>query len=284
MEITDLKIFISVAEEKNFTKSAEKLGYVQSNISSRMSKLEKDVNTKLFIRHPKGVSLTDSGNFLLNEANNIIRRISYIEEKLKDFNNKIDQLTIGYVETIQNDEFTTLLKSFKDNNKNVELRVKTGSSPSLLEDILEYKLDAAFISGEIDEKDINVEFTFTDKIVIVNKNKLSSLNNLTWVVFSRNCPFRKRLVEWHNSNISNTKIDTIEVTSIDTMINLVKTGIAATILPESLIKDLIAEEYYIKMLPDNLSYMQSHLITNKHKKLDNKMLLNFVDLIKSKFS
>lgn len=54
MDIKDLLIFKTLAKEKNITKTAEQLNYVQSNVTARIKKLEEKLGAKLFYRHPRG--------------------------------------------------------------------------------------------------------------------------------------------------------------------------------------------------------------------------------------
>lgn len=61
MEFKDLEIFQVVAQTGTITEAAKKLSYVQSNITSRIQKLENELNTALFNRHSRGMTLTPEG-------------------------------------------------------------------------------------------------------------------------------------------------------------------------------------------------------------------------------
>lgn len=61
MESTDLKIFMKTAHAGSISKAADHLGYVQSNVTAHIKNLESELNTSLFARHNKGVSLTKDG-------------------------------------------------------------------------------------------------------------------------------------------------------------------------------------------------------------------------------
>ena len=84
MESLELRIFREVARTKSISKSAENMGYVQSNITAHIKKLERELNTTLFIRHSKGVTLTKDGEKLLYQAEKII---SLLDKTLKSFQN-----------------------------------------------------------------------------------------------------------------------------------------------------------------------------------------------------
>ncbi|WP_258168297.1 LysR family transcriptional regulator [Paenibacillus sp. AR247] len=72
MELSDLKVFLAIAEERNISRAAERLGYVQSNVTARIRKLEEELGLPLFYRHPKGVTLTDKGVTFSEYAKNIL--------------------------------------------------------------------------------------------------------------------------------------------------------------------------------------------------------------------
>ena len=84
MESLELRIFREVAYTKSISKTAENMGYVQSNITAHIKKLEGELNTTLFIRHSKGVTLTKDGEKLLYQAEKII---SLLDKTLQSFQN-----------------------------------------------------------------------------------------------------------------------------------------------------------------------------------------------------
>lgn len=61
MESHELKIFKHVAELQSVSKAAEKLGYVQPNVSQRIKNLENELGVQLFMRNNRGVTLTEEG-------------------------------------------------------------------------------------------------------------------------------------------------------------------------------------------------------------------------------
>ena len=65
MDIRQLQIFSTVARELNFSRSADKLGYTQANITIQIRLLEEQLGTRLFERLGKSVTLTPAGIKLL---------------------------------------------------------------------------------------------------------------------------------------------------------------------------------------------------------------------------
>ena len=62
MEVRQLQTFCVLAEELNFTRTAERVHTVQSNVTTQIRKLEEELGVRLFARHPRGVTLTPAAN------------------------------------------------------------------------------------------------------------------------------------------------------------------------------------------------------------------------------
>ena len=65
MDLKQLKTFVVLSKNKNYTKTADELGYAQSSISAQIQQLEQELNTKLLDRIGKKVFLTANGEMLL---------------------------------------------------------------------------------------------------------------------------------------------------------------------------------------------------------------------------
>ena len=68
MDLRRLQAFVAIAELKNFTKAAELLHIAQPALGLKIRKLEEDLEQQLFVRHSRGVMMTDAGKFLLPQA------------------------------------------------------------------------------------------------------------------------------------------------------------------------------------------------------------------------
>ena len=68
MELRHLRYFLTVAEEGSFTKAAEKLLIAQPPLSRQIRDLEEELNTRLFVRKARGLTLTESGEALKEKA------------------------------------------------------------------------------------------------------------------------------------------------------------------------------------------------------------------------
>jgi LysR family transcriptional regulator, benzoate and cis,cis-muconate-responsive activator of ben and cat genes len=97
MELRHLRYFIAVAEERNFSRAAEKLHVSQPPLSRQIRDLEAELGIKLLDRNRQGVQLTRLGNVVLARARVLIRDADSFKAQAKIHDKEIhEELRIGY--------------------------------------------------------------------------------------------------------------------------------------------------------------------------------------------
>ena len=135
MEMKDLEIFKEVARQNNITKAAATFNYVQSNITSRLSKLEKEVGQSLLIRTNKGVFLTNEGKIFLQYVDQILHLQKEAMQAIHAQNPSGD-LAIGATDIMTATRLPNILTSFMTEFPNIRLTLKNASTEQLVKDIL----------------------------------------------------------------------------------------------------------------------------------------------------
>jgi DNA-binding transcriptional LysR family regulator len=98
MELRHLRSFLAVAEELNFGRAAERLHISQPPLSRQIKELEEELGVELFVRGPKGVSLTPPGEFLAAEAAKLLGRADGLKERVASMGAREKRrVGIGYV-------------------------------------------------------------------------------------------------------------------------------------------------------------------------------------------
>ena len=99
MDIQLLKVFYAVAQEGSISKAANKLTFAQSNVTHKIQQLEADLQTQLFYRHNRGITLTPPGQILVSYAEKILHVIQEARAAVGDSSVPAGPLRIGAVET-----------------------------------------------------------------------------------------------------------------------------------------------------------------------------------------
>ena len=82
LEFKDLIHFVAVHEEKSFTAAAKRLGTVQSAVSDRVQKLERDLGAALFLRYHRSIVCTPKGALLYQHALRVMAEVDELESAL----------------------------------------------------------------------------------------------------------------------------------------------------------------------------------------------------------
>ncbi|NML47272.1 LysR family transcriptional regulator [Ramlibacter sp. G-1-2-2] len=83
MDLKHLRYFVAVAETGHITRAAAQLGMQQPPLSQQIRALEETLGTTLFHRHPKGVTLTDSGQLLLADSRRLLDDVEAVRARMK---------------------------------------------------------------------------------------------------------------------------------------------------------------------------------------------------------
>ena len=122
MDWNKLKSFYEVAVYRSISKASAKLNISQSALSRQIQDLEIDLKTPLFIRHQKGVRLTEHGEYLFNTVSNINFSISDFEKKLIDKKTKpVGKLTISTTVGFGSTWLTPRINKFTDQYPDMDI-------------------------------------------------------------------------------------------------------------------------------------------------------------------
>lgn len=256
MEFKDLEIFQLVAEKGTISAAAKELNYVQSNVTSRIRKLETDMNTPLFNRHRRGMSLTPEGKKLLNYSKKILLLAEEMKNAVQANIEPSGKLEIGTIETVIH--LPKILSRYIKKYKNVELSLFTGVTKNLVEEVLEHKLDGAFITETDSHPDLMSYEVFQEELVLISDTRILSFEELIEepiLCFSKGCGYRARLAEWYkDQNITPKKI--MEFGTLETILQSVAMGLGIAFVPKSEV---------IKLEQDGL--IQFHQLPEQYSKI-----------------
>lgn len=125
----DWELFLTIAQEQNITKAANKLFMSQPALSYRLTQLEKGFDEPLFIRTTKGVILTETGELYYQYALDSVKRKKEFEESLENRKTTITgTLQLGSSSIFANYELPSILAGFTNHYPHIKLHLQTGIS------------------------------------------------------------------------------------------------------------------------------------------------------------
>jgi DNA-binding transcriptional LysR family regulator len=241
LELNDLRIFQSVATHGSVSKAAIELSYVQSNVTARIKLLEKELHTPLFYRHKRGMILNTEGKRLLEYTRDILSKVDEMKDVFSQSATPSGVLNIGIVETVN--ALPDILSAYYRKYPHVELSLQAGVTEHLMQEVIEMKLDGAFVTGPIRHPSIEQVEVISEKLVLVSKSSFLSMEDITrkpLLLYKKGCGYRGRLESWMRiEGIMPKKI--MEFGTFGTIIGSVVAGIGITVLPESSVIDLATQ-------------------------------------------
>jgi len=169
MEFRQLRYFLAVAEHLHFTLAAERLGIAQPPLSQQIIKLEREIGTKLFVRHPRRVELTEAGVIFRERAQRVLEDANDALEHVKmAARGESGHLSIGFAgSTVFHPAVARLLRRFREAYPGVKIRTEESNSVALLGKLADAQVDCAMVRLPLDCGEMKVTPLVQEKMIAV---------------------------------------------------------------------------------------------------------------------
>lgn len=147
IELRRLRAFVTVVEEGNITRAAERLFIQQPPLTRLLQGLEDELGVKLLQRLPRGVRVTEAGGVLFEEARALLARAERLSEAVqRAARGEQGHIAIGFTSSAALHPFVpNLLRRYRDILPGITTQLEEAGSGELMEALLEQRLDAAFV-------------------------------------------------------------------------------------------------------------------------------------------
>ena len=147
MELHQLRYFVAVADEGNFSRAAAKVRVAQPSLSQQIRKLEAEMGQPLFDRLPRSVVLTEAGRCLLDYARQILASIGDARRCVDELKGKIaGDVAVGAIPTIAPYVLPQLVVTFQKHYPDVTLHIVEDVTAGITQRIESGELDVALAS------------------------------------------------------------------------------------------------------------------------------------------
>jgi DNA-binding transcriptional LysR family regulator len=243
-DLRQLRYFVAVAEELNYTRAAKRLHLAPQAVSATVQQLEAGLGLKLFERTTRKVELTDAGAVLLREARRTLRQADHaVSAARRAAAGETGRLTIGFLSSTTNYVMPPVVRAFGDRYPDVELRTEDLAIGALVAGVREGRLDGGVTRPPlVDDDDLVTETIFTEPVAAVvpadhplaarASLRLGDLAGERWVLTER-----AAWPPWHDKYDADFRAAGFEAdvvqrgTNVQNLLALVAAGVGVTRLP-----------------------------------------------------
>jgi len=290
MELYPLKVFLTVAGEKSFSRAAEKLLRTQPAISLAIQKLESDLQEKLIDRSGKELLLTDAGKIVYEYARRFENLSSELENALAELrDNSAGRLIIGA------NESTSLyllehIERYRRLYPKVRVQVRRTLSSKVPAQLIDGELELGVISYDPEDDRLHSMVLFTDHLAFVvspqhrfaNRQEVS-INELgmeTFIAHNVLSPYRAVVLKEFQRYKVPLNMD-VEMPTVETIRKMVQRNEGVAFLPRMCVEQELTQDMLREVKVPELSVERKiHLVSPAKRSLSHAAKA-FLELVRS---
>ncbi len=290
MELYPLKVFLTVANEKSFSRAAEKLLRTQPAVSLAIQKLESDLQEKLMDRSGKDLILTDAGRIVLEYARRFENLESDLENALAELrDNSAGRLIVGA------NESTTLyllehIEQYRRLYPKVKVQVRRSLSSKIPAQLIDGDLELGIISYDPEDDRLVALIIFTDHLAFVvspqhrfasrEEVSISELGMETFIAHNVLSPYRAVVLREFQRHKVNLNMD-VEMPTVETIRKLVQKNEGVAFLPRLCVQQEVKQGVLCEVKVTEMNVDRKIRLVYPAKRALSHAARAFLELVKS---
>ena len=167
MDLRQMRYFLALAEERNFTRAAERLHMAQPPLTRQIRALEEELGATLFVRTSKGVDLTEAGQALLDEVPNLLSLAQRARERTVAASQGLSgRLDVGIFGSGVLDVIPRILARFHAERPEVKIVLHNLTKTQQIEALRERRISVGFNRLVPPEDDLRVETILREAMAV----------------------------------------------------------------------------------------------------------------------
>ncbi len=261
LELRHLRYFVAVAEERNFTRAAQRLHIAQPPLSRQIQQLEQALDVQLFERNSRPLKLTDTGRFLYSHAVQLLAQSIELESMTRRVGKIERSLSVGFVGSTLYGLLPKIIRRFRQENGAVELTLHEMTTMDQIKALKEGRIDVGFGRIRLEDPSIRRVLLREERMIVAlplghplagakDALSLSDLVNDTLIIFPkapRPSYADQVLAAFHDRSLTPRRIH--ETRELQIALGLVAAGEGLSILPGS-VHGLKRDDVSYKTLDD----------------------------------
>jgi DNA-binding transcriptional LysR family regulator len=248
MELYPLKVFLTVATERSFSRAGEKLLRTQPAISIAIQRLESDLKEKLIDRSGRELLLTDAGRVVLEFAKRFQNLESELENSLRELkDNYAGRLAIGANETAAL-YLIPHIEQYRRLFPKVKVQVRRSESSKIPSQLLDGELELGVLSYDPADDHLMTQVIYTDRLALVVSPRhrfagrtdisIAELDMETFIAHNVISPYREAVLREFQRQRVPLNMD-VEMPTVETIRRLVQDNEGVAFLPRMCVEQEI---------------------------------------------
>jgi DNA-binding transcriptional LysR family regulator len=243
-----LRAFLAVVRQKNFTNAAETLNVTQPALSRSVQLLEERLGVRLIERTPKSFKLTRFGHAVFDRAMAIERHSNQIIAEINALRTGAEgQISLG-VGPSSNSVLAPAITAFQKTRPTLKLRVLVNSMEKNFQALLDGNLDVICTALNFPDHQrlVTEEFVKVENIILASadhelagpaKARISDLVTYPWIFFSDDAMGYQRVAGFFAANNVPPPVAAIECNALDAIFKMLKSGPYLASVPSVVLPD-----------------------------------------------
>jgi DNA-binding transcriptional LysR family regulator len=256
MELSQLEVFLAVAQERRFSRAAEKLFRTQSAVSQSIRKLEQELGEPLFDRSSREGVLTDAGRVLQEYAEKLLNLRSNAQEALVE----LREMHRGKL-LIAANEFTSLyllpvLGEFRRLHPMIKISVERSFGSRIPDEVLRHTVELGVLSYDPQDPQLRSVVVYLDELAFVvpprhplakaQQVSIRQLGAESFVAHMVPSPYREKVIQAFKRHKTPLHMD-VELPTLQAIKNFVAMGNGVALVPEISVENELARGELVRI-------------------------------------
>ncbi len=245
LDLRQYRYFCAVVEEQSVTRAAERLRMAQPALTQQIRKMEELLGVRLIERAGRGIRITASGERLYERAVSLLRYEAETRIEVSDIKEgRTGILRIG-VNTLSAGRLTGWVQEMKRRHPRITLQIHQGESAALIDRLKDHAIDVALVRLPIEAQGVTIEWMEEEPFYRVHHPDFPDADVII--------PSQEGLGVFQTLSQQFGVVSQETCSDVLTLIGLVRSGQAVTLLPESTLRELDMTGLVRERLPDATS-------------------------------
>jgi LysR family transcriptional regulator, hydrogen peroxide-inducible genes activator len=263
--LTELRYVVAVAREQHFGRAAESCHVSQPTLSVAIRKLEQELGVELFERRATQIALTDIGERIVSQAKRVLDEASAVREIARQGRDPLSApLRVGTIYTIGPYLLPGLIRQLQKRAPQMQLLLSENFTVRLLEQVRNGEIDVAILALPLPESGLCVQPVYDEPFMVAVPRRhawtrrrsiaSSDLQTETMLLLGSGHCFRDQVLDVcpelsRGSEATGALQRTFEGSSLETIRQMVATGIGVTVMPRTAIPVRVSRQSLVAYLP-----------------------------------